>query len=285
MTTQYPSLDQLLATVADLHPLTAVGTRVLEMTQGGRFSAQELGWTISSDPALSAKMLRLCNSAYYGSPREIMTVREAVVMLGFNTVRSATLASCVIDSFRGSRLIAANEFWRFSIAVGMLAEMSARCGGIRDPEEAFTAGVVHNIGLLTLDQYLPDALRDSIKHANSEHVSLHVAERRLLGFSDSQLGGAVALHWNFPQPLVDAIAGHGLQLLDLPDGEDSLLRHVVWARRYARSLNVPGGLSTEVPESAAEVEVSPPVMAAVVRKGGPPGVLSQAEAFMAATRS
>ena len=89
---RHPTLNEVVNEVADLRPLGAVATRILEITEDDRFSAHELAQVIATDQALSAKMLRLSNSAYYGFPRTISTVRDAVVLLGFRAVRSATLA-------------------------------------------------------------------------------------------------------------------------------------------------------------------------------------------------
>ena len=86
MTSRLPTLDELMGEIADLRPLSAVATNILEITEGDRFSAQELAQVLATDQALTAKMLRLANSAYYGFPRRINTVRDAVVLLGFRAV-------------------------------------------------------------------------------------------------------------------------------------------------------------------------------------------------------
>src|SRR5690606_15221629 len=141
------ALDLIIAEIAELQPLPVVAVRVLEISEGEQFSAHELAQAISSDQALTAKLLRLSNSAYYGFPRRIGTVRDAVVLLGFRAVRSATLASCVIDTLPGGRVIDTMTAWRYSVVVGLLAEVLARASR-RHQDEAFTAGVLHNIGRL-----------------------------------------------------------------------------------------------------------------------------------------
>ena len=91
-----PTLDEAVNAIAELRPLGAVATQILSITEGDQFCAQELAKVVSADQALSAKMLRLSNSPYYGFPRRITTVRDAIVLLGFRAVRSATISSCVI---------------------------------------------------------------------------------------------------------------------------------------------------------------------------------------------
>src|SRR5262249_52918304 len=151
-----------------------------------------------------AKTLRLANSAYYGFPRRITTVRDAVVLLGFRAVRAATVATCLVDAIPGSNSLDYNEFWHYSLAVGSTAELLSRAEGTGH-DEAFTAGVLHNIGRLALDQFLPQAFAEAVYRSREHHMTVPDAERALLGFTDSELGGALAEHWNFPQPLVDAV--------------------------------------------------------------------------------
>ena len=209
-----PTLDEVVNQVADLRPLSAVVARILQITEDDRFSAQELAQVIAADQALTAKMLRLSNSAYYGFPRRITTVRDAVVLLGFRAVRSATLASCVIEAMEGAEVLDYRDFWHFSVTVGMLAEVLARAGKAHR-DESFTAGVMHNVGRLALDQQLPDALRESLAYAKAHDVSLHEAERQVIGFGDDELGGALTLHWNFPEPLIEATPA-APQLVQVP---------------------------------------------------------------------
>ena len=143
----YPTLDALVKQVRDIRPLGLVATKVIQLTGNERFSAHEFATVISSDQVLTAQTLRLANSAYYRFPRRITTVRDAVVLLGFREVRAATLASCVIEAVPPSNHIAYDRFWHYSLSIGMLAEVLARAER-QQPDEAFTAGGVHNIGQL-----------------------------------------------------------------------------------------------------------------------------------------
>src|SRR5438067_7981918 len=142
-----PTLDALVYEIGELRPLGVTARQILAITAEDRFSAYELANVIAADQALTAKMLRLANSAYYGFARRITTMRDAVVLIGFREVRSVTLASCVIDAVPASRHIDYDRFWHYSVTIGMLAEVLARAE--RYPsDEAFTAGIVHNIGRL-----------------------------------------------------------------------------------------------------------------------------------------
>ena len=190
----YPTLDQIVDELSELRPLNPVAQRIIALAEDERFSAHELAAVIASDAALTARMLKLANSAYYGFPRRISTVRDAVVLLGFRAVRATTLATCLIDAMPGGRVLDEAAFWRFSVSVGMLAELLARAEGVA-PDEAFTAGVLHGIGRLALDQGLPDGLEHAVRHAQQHELTLLDAELDVLGYSDAQLGATLCERW------------------------------------------------------------------------------------------
>ncbi|MEX2372682.1 MAG: HDOD domain-containing protein, partial [Dehalococcoidia bacterium] len=243
-----PDLDALIVEMAELQPLPAVAVRALEITEGEQFSAHELAQAISADQALTAKLLRLSNSAYYGFPRRISTVRDAVVLLGFRAVRSATLASCVIDTLPGGRVLDPMTAWRFSVTVGLLAEVLARATRAHQ-DEAFTAGVLHNVGRLAMDQHRPRELAASRVLAQQQQISVAEAQRALLGFTDADLGGALARHWNFPETLTSAVERHHLDIDAVPD-PDSIEAFVVRARLFARANGVTDGFEEGRPRAA-----------------------------------
>ena len=274
----FPTLDELVFEIADMRPLSVVATRILELTEGEQFSAQELATVISSDPALSAKMLRLSNSAYYGFPRRITTVRDSVVLLGFRAARSATLASCVISALPPEQVLDYERFWMFSVSTGMLAELLGRAEQAHQ-DEAFTAGVLHNIGRLALDQHLPLALELSIRLAERDAISLPEAQQRLLGFSDAQLGGALALHWSFPPSLADAVSGHQLDIEELPEPR-SLAAFVARARILCRAAGLSDGAEPAQRSATPPEWERPPLQGALRNAGGVDGAIARAEASL-----
>jgi HD-like signal output (HDOD) protein len=276
--TQFPTIDEVVAGLGELRPLGSVATKVIQLTDGQRFSAHELALVISSDQALSAKLLRLANSAYYGFPRRITTIRDAVVLLGFRAVRSTTLATCLVDALPGSNVLDYQQFWHCSLTVGVTAEILARTEGARQ-DEAFTAGVLHNIGRLALDQYAPHAFAAVVQQWRQQGGKLLDIERELLGYTDAELGGALALHWNFPPELADAVAHHELDPYALPE-PGTLAGCVVRARVFARSFGISDGLESSEPfEQPAEWSL-PPLSVTLSRTGGIEGLLDRVEAFM-----
>ena len=275
-----PQLDELLAEVAELQPLPAVATKILQLGENQQFSAHELATIIASDQVLTARLLRLANSAYYGAARRIGTVRDAVVLLGFRTVQQVALAYCLVGNPRPLANLEYLEFWQFSIATGLLSEILARTEG-RHQDAAFTAGVIHNIGLLTLDQQRPHVLTEVLTRARQQHETLHQAERGLLGYTDADLGGALALHWNFPEELAEAVRSHAS--LDATPPPESLAALVMRARIFARSYGLSDGLR-ERPDPAPDAEwAGSQFTYSLEREGGMDRILERADAFIAAT--
>ena len=177
------SLDQLVEEIDQLQPLPAVATRIIQLGEDHHFSAHELAAVIAADQALTSRILRLANSAYYGASRQIGTVRDAVVLIGFRAIRQVAVAACLAGqrpNSAGTSNLDRDEFWRHAIVTGLLAELAARIDG-HPQDTAFTAGVLHNIGRLANDQHRPQLLAETISLANVEQFTLHHAQRNLLG--------------------------------------------------------------------------------------------------------
>ena len=275
---RHPTLDELVEDVANLHPRAAVSVRVLAITEQDHFSAHELATVIASDPALTAKMLRLANSAYYGYARRINTARDAVVLLGFRAVRSATLVSTVIDAVKGEGVIDREAFWRYSVAVGMLAEVLARAQR-HHQHHAFTAGVLHNLGRLALDQQAPEALGEAIGLSQRLDIPLREAQSVLLGFTEVDLGSALAERWNFPEALVEAIR----HWADETPPAGSLAATVGSACAFAQAQGLPDGVAPGAVGEPSDEWLTPALASSLDQLGGVSGVFARAEAFVEST--
>lgn len=276
------TLDEMVAGVAELRPLPAVAFRVLELSDDGKFSAHELASLIASDQALTSKVLRLANSPFYGFARRITTVRDAVVLLGFRAVRQATLAACVVGDARRSSNMDYEAFWQFCVATGMLAEVLARTEG-RYQDQAFTAGVLHQVGVLALDQFRADLLRAVIERSAGGDARA-VAEREVLGFTTAELGGALADHWGFPGDLVAAIGQHHRPVDDLA-ADAPLAAIVARARLYARAYGMPDGIAAAEPVVTPLEWAEGPLAVSFRQAGGMETILERVGAFMGAAAS
>ncbi|KUK32584.1 MAG: Metal dependent phosphohydrolase [Thermoanaerobacterales bacterium 50_218] len=206
-----PTLERIVQDVQDLPALPQIVEQVIRVTEDPDSTVKELNDIICQDQALTARILRLANSAYYGFPRRISTVVEAIVILGFNTIRNLVLAASVYDLLSrevpGYQL-GKGELWRHSIACAMAARLLARQVRFPAPDQAFVAGLLHDIGKIVLSVYMQDAYLEIINTVKEKRIPFSQAEKDVLGFTHAEVGAKVAEKWNFPVPLVEAIAFH-----------------------------------------------------------------------------
>jgi putative nucleotidyltransferase with HDIG domain len=163
---------------------------------------------LSKDPPLSATMLRLANSVMYGGDQEVRDLRSAVLRLGFDALLNLGRTAGVIRTLRGSQHLNAVQLWQHSVAVGLVAK--GICRMIRQNhvgEQAFMAGLLHDIGKIALDLCFPEDYAPVVQAIqNGKHTV--EAERELIGITHAEVGAELALQWNFPESLREAIQWH-----------------------------------------------------------------------------
>lgn len=204
-------LDAILDRVGQLPTLPPVALRILSLVEDTRSAVQSLSEVISKDPALTARVLRLVNSSYYGLPYRVSTVSHAVALLGFDTVRSLALGLSIFGLFEGKsrgRLLDRDALWMHSLTAAVAAKRLAQRVKYSLPEEAFVAGLLHDMGRFILDEYFPGEIERVLLAVRDGAVHLCEAERQILGFDHAQLGGLLAQRWGLPPTLVQAISGH-----------------------------------------------------------------------------
>lgn len=164
---------------------------------------------IEHDQALAARTLRVANSAFYGMPGRVGSIADAVALLGLRAVSGVLVAASVVDSVKLSGPAAAvlPAYWRHALATGLFArELAGRLD--LDADEAFTAGLLHDIGRLVLAAHYPDEGNQAAALAQSSDVPLVEAERAALGFTHSEIGERLIAHWHFPARVVFAVNHH-----------------------------------------------------------------------------
>lgn len=204
-------LDQVVAVVNDIPALPQVMIRVMKLTEDPDSTVQDINNIITQDQALTARVLRLANSAYYGFPRRINTVTEATVLLGFQTIRSIVLAASVNDLLSkevSGYALAPGELWRHSQATAITARYLARVLKMKNADQVYTAGLLHDIGKVVLNHYLEENYHEVIDKVETEKISFLQAESEVLAFDHAMVGAKVADKWNLPPELVEAIAFH-----------------------------------------------------------------------------
>ncbi len=221
MTLPEAELKAALNRFKDLPTLPDVVARVMQIVSNPLTTADDLNQVISLDPALTFKVLRLANSAFYGFPKEITTITHAVTILGFNTIRNLALSVSVHKMFFSERergLFNYRDFWKHCVAVGVCARMLAARVGYKNEDNAFTAGLLHDIGKSLLDRVDHEGLLAAIAESRATGRPLREAERARLGTDHAAVGGLLAGNWNLPHDLRQAIEQqHGFPEGSLPD--------------------------------------------------------------------
>jgi HD-like signal output (HDOD) protein len=171
-------------------------------------SAGKLAEAVSTDPGLTARVLRMSNSAYYALNRPVSDVRESVVVLGFEVVKSMAIGASVVDAFKFlGEEFDMNRFWRHSVWTAVAAEQVAMASGGLKPEVAFCGGVLHDIGKLALAAALGPDYRRVMGAADPKEDDA-VSERKLLGATHSEAGLWLGQKWKFSSDLLDILAYH-----------------------------------------------------------------------------
>lgn len=247
------TLDQLVQWVEEVPALPNVAVKVLKMTEDPMASARDIGNTIAVDVALTSRVLRIANSAYYGMPRSISTVQEAVVILGMQVLRNLALAAASYDMLKrefSAYGLAAGELWRHSITCALAAQIIAKETRAVRSEEAFVAGLLHDIGKVILNVHAASQFQAIMALAELDALPFHEAERAVLGFDHAEVGARLAEKWNLPHALCSAIGGHH----DLSqDGDAPQLTAVVHVANHVCKRNLMG-LGSEKPCSPPKPE-------------------------------
>lgn len=196
----------------NLHQLPAIPAVVQELISNfdnPELDSHHLAQKIGQDQALAARVLRVANSAFYGLPRQVGSIQEAVVVLGFSTVRSLVLSAGIIGAFSTASPggVDRNQYWQRSLSTAILARAVAKCLR-QDTEMAFSAGLLHDIGIMVLDVCDHERFAALWQSTQAGENGLIEAERAALGFDHAELGAEVARRWKFPPAIEEAIRYH-----------------------------------------------------------------------------
>ncbi len=205
------TLEEIIRKVKDLPALPNITNEIMRLTEDPDSTVQDIENVIMKDQSLTARVLRLANSAYYGYPRRISTISEASVLLGFQAIRSITLTASVggllMKEVPGYGL-GKNELWRQSQSCAIISRYIARKVRFSKIDQAYVAGLLRDIGKVIVSYYLTEHFKQIIDKVKNESISFLEAEESVLGFHHGQVGAEIAKKWNLPDDLVEAIAYH-----------------------------------------------------------------------------
>lgn len=203
------SLNDVLKEIKSLEPLPQVAMRVMQLAREEDVIPRELVAVIQTDAGITAKVLKLCNSALFGFQREIASLHEAGNLLGVSTLVNLVLTSCASRYFRdyGRNAQATGKSrWEESVSNAIASSMVAGMAGVDRPR-AYTAGLLMNVGHLVMDRFAPEKIED-LRAVIREGATRIEAEQEIIGMDHAEIGGRLAHRWDFPDLMVDTIRSH-----------------------------------------------------------------------------
>lgn len=198
-------LDALLSKANTLPSIPRVVSEVLEELDAEDPNPRKISQLVATDPALTARMLKLANSAFFGVTREIGSVADAVNVLGFAHVRTLVTAVALSSSFKAVPGVNLEQFWRYSLNTAKICRALARSMRLNDGA-AFTAGLVHAVGDLVMHIGMPEEMKKLDWNVSPFDLKRAEAEKVALGYTYADVGAAFAKKWDFPETIVKALS-------------------------------------------------------------------------------
>ncbi len=244
-------IDNLL----DLPGLPATVFETIQLLRDPDVSVKRLTQSIELDQSMTSKVLRLVNSSFYGVSGKISNIPQALVILGFNTVRNTILSVSAFEVFlRGGKVktdgFDLNEFWKHAVGTGIIAKVLAQILRLPEPEDFFIAGLLHDIGkVVTIRLFQPEFM-EILRMVEQDDLYILEAEKEILGFDHGYAGGCLAKKWSMPKKLKEAITLHHIPGSAKDDIKMTAVVHL--ADSLCRGLDIGHGGDILVPEIVPE---------------------------------
>ncbi|MEE8170464.1 MAG: HDOD domain-containing protein [Phycisphaerae bacterium] len=206
-----PVVDAAISRIGEIATLPEVTVKIIEVVEDPDASARDLHEIIRNDPALSAKLLKVVNSAFYGLPGQVSSIDRAIVLLGLSAIKNIAIAMSMTHMFRSGKQVKSVdglEIWRHSLAVGTACRILAKLQGRPTYEEVFLTGLLHDMGLIVERQAFPDKLAEVVHRYEASPQPFCQIEMEVIGADHQAFGQALAAKWRFPRVLRTAIGYH-----------------------------------------------------------------------------
>lgn len=205
-------IEKIIENIDKLPSLpTSVG-KVIEVANNLKSSPNDLSNVIKVDPVLTAKVLKLINSAYFSMPDQVTNLNRAIILLGVNTIKNLAISTAVIGQFSKTKhqRFDMDKYWKHCMATAVLTKQIAIRMKVdrRLIEEYFIAGMLHDIGEVVIVELFPDKLNQIIDRVEQAGMSAEEAEREVLGATHAEIGGALGKHWKISESLIAVIEEH-----------------------------------------------------------------------------
>lgn len=203
-------LKRIMGQVKSFPGMPATAARLMPLLQSPHASVDQIEDILRYDPGLTANILKLTNSAYFGLPSQVSSVRQAILLLGWKRLLQLVMTMCMSALMKKpipGYDLPQGELWRHSVAVSVAADLLIASLNINDVDEVFTAALLHDIGKMVLGSYVLGDL-EKIKEMVTKGISFEVAEYVVLGTNHAAVGARILLSWSLPQELVNAVRWH-----------------------------------------------------------------------------
>jgi HD-like signal output (HDOD) protein len=199
--------EELISQTTELVSLPDIYVRIKAVIYDPNSTMTDVADVLSHDPAICARMLKVANSAFFGAPSRVETVKAAIRLLGTQQVHDLVLAATITKTFPDipGNLISMEDFWINSLRCGLLARLLAEQCNSRDGERFFLASLLHDMGHLIMYQTVPEESQEALITARQDNRPLYMVERDIVGCDYGQVGSQLMQSWNFPENWVQAV--------------------------------------------------------------------------------
>ncbi|MBW1666433.1 MAG: HDOD domain-containing protein [Deltaproteobacteria bacterium] len=204
-------IDKILSEIVTLKPVSHIAHRVIDLCCDPQSSLRELVEVIKYDQSITANLLRVCNSSYFGLMQKIVSVQQAVAYLGLSKVANLVVMGSTAYNFKTAQKgydLGEGELWQYSVASAIIAQDLAEKKRLGNISLVFTSALLKDIGKLILHTYVKDSFEEINTAVQTRGLSFIEAEKEIIGIDHAGLGAKVAESWNFPPVMVDIIRNH-----------------------------------------------------------------------------
>ncbi|MDD5722998.1 MAG: HDOD domain-containing protein [Syntrophales bacterium] len=235
-------IDRILQSINDLPAFPATVQKVSELMSDDEYAMTDLVNAVEYDQAITANVLKMCNSAYFGLPRKISSLRQALTYLGRRNIIRIVSTVRISEYYRdveGYRL-KAEKLWEHSVGVALMSRILSEKIYGREESWLFTTGLLHDIGKNVLGEFVNESFQKVMSLVSDENHSFLEAEQTVLGINHAEIGGRIASLWHFPQEMIDTITHHHRP--DLMEGGDNTGAYLIYlADQVCMMMGIGGG--------------------------------------------
>jgi putative nucleotidyltransferase with HDIG domain len=204
-------IETIIKEIDSLKPVSSMTEKIMEIACNPDSNLAELVEVVKYDQSVTANLLRICNSSYFGLSKEIVSIKQAVTYLGLEKVACLIMMGSSADNFKGPQSgydLNEGELWRYSVSSALIAQDLAEKRHLKNVSLIFTSALIKDIGKVILNRYVKDAFNEIIQAVQKNGLAFMDVEKEVIGIDHAELGARVAERWNFSSTMVNIIRNH-----------------------------------------------------------------------------